>query len=760
VSKLKNCNLSVVFLAVTIIGNLVFAPLSNIIAAEGNLPKFSEAKMVAELDFDPKVNGFGFENFGNKQRNWQDDLGAEDMIRLFGVKAVCKVGNTPQNCVMKAAAREWMMKQLEGMDGGHCEGLAATSLRFMLGKEFKSKVRPSDFQPGATVPFKLKLNQPVENYIAYYFVTQNFDEVYEPTNGLTQKGPLAVVKKLIDSMNAGGETYTLGIYNVKKGQKVDGHAITPIAVEDAGGAFRIHVYDNNYPGETRHITVDKAGKQTWKYVTSTNPDEQEQNYIGDVTTETLELTASSARDRNGKFKAPFDESGSSDTEEVVEEPKKPIAKPVPDDEEEKPAPVKPTPAKPNENNREMLEFALLGEGEMLITAPDGKRVGFDFKQNRRVNEIAGAKITDVKGGLSRDLTPIYRLPVAGSNKPYTVTVSGKSLKRETAADFTFSGRGFTVGLDEILLDPGEVLSFTVSPDGGEISYTASNDGETPEIYFATDTKDGFSFFVELIEDILEAVSSKNNEPNRVQFVNAKFGGKNEKAPAPNAGTTLTAKFDRKTGKLAFRDSDGDDDVYDIDVKRISPNGTEQNYETNNIEADAKNNSEADFGSGWNGKDAVCVKEDDEGNGFADEKCEPQPNEDNDADVKGDRDDDGDTDDDGIYDNLDNDDDNDGIPDKADKDDDGDGTPDVEDEDVADLDADGLADGEDDDDDGDGVSDEKDDDDDNDGISDEEDDDGDEGEDDDGEDDGDNDTVMSSLLRSVETRRFFVLISKL
>jgi hypothetical protein len=183
VFKLKNRQSVLVFLAVATIGNLLFAPVSKVIADESNSPKAASGKIVASIDFDPEINGFGFENYGNAHRNWQDDLGAEDMIRLFGAKAVCKVGETSRNCVMKAAAREWMSKQLEGMDGGHCEGLAATSLRFMFGKEFKSKARPVDFQAGADQTFKLKLNQSLENYVAYYFITQNFDEVHEPTDG-------------------------------------------------------------------------------------------------------------------------------------------------------------------------------------------------------------------------------------------------------------------------------------------------------------------------------------------------------------------------------------------------------------------------------------------------------------------------------------------------------------------------------------------------------------------------------------------------
>ena len=37
----------------------------------------------AELDFDPKIDGFSFANYRNVG-NWQDDLGADDLIKLFG----------------------------------------------------------------------------------------------------------------------------------------------------------------------------------------------------------------------------------------------------------------------------------------------------------------------------------------------------------------------------------------------------------------------------------------------------------------------------------------------------------------------------------------------------------------------------------------------------------------------------------------------------------------------------------------------------
>src|SRR5262245_438542 len=128
----------------------IFPPLSKtiivtiffLIITSFSNPVRAESKMLATLKFDPKVNGFGFPNFGNEHQSWKGDLGAADLISMFGAEAVCKSGKTPQNCVLKAAAQEWMMEQLDGMNGGHCEGMSVTALRFNFGLPFKGMNSP------------------------------------------------------------------------------------------------------------------------------------------------------------------------------------------------------------------------------------------------------------------------------------------------------------------------------------------------------------------------------------------------------------------------------------------------------------------------------------------------------------------------------------------------------------------------------------------------------------------------------------------
>ena len=93
-----------------------------------------------------------------------------------------------------------------------------------------------------------------------------------------------------------------------------------------------------------------------------------------------------------------------------------------------------------------------------------------------------------------------------------------------------------------------------------------------------------------------------------------------------AGKTLFADIDLKNGKLHFKDNDGRDEKYDVDFLRILPDGTEQKFETDDIDIGETDNYEMDFGK-WDGKSPMCFREDDEGDGFTDDKCQPQSNED-------------------------------------------------------------------------------------------------------------------------------------
>jgi hypothetical protein len=577
-----------------------------------------QGNIVASLKFNPKTDGFAFENYGNEDRRWQDDLGTEDLIRMFGPKAVCRTGDNARNCVVKAAAREWLTQQLEGMDGGHCEGMAVASLRFLRGLPFKSRISPANFQAGAANPFALKLDPVLENYIAYYFTTQAFEEVAEPSRATAEKGPVAIAKMLIESINAGKDTYSLGFYkyDFKTGRTWDGHAVTPIAVEDLPNQYRIHIYDNNYPGETRYVVIEKAGKQTWRYVGATNPNQKADEYIGNIDSKTLELTLTGHRDGRC-FAAPFASDAVQDRGCGIEtiaparpatpETRPPTPAPKPVTPEIKPAtpaqPVTvapkpaPTSVPPPVIRGETAVFALNGDGEMMIVDDKDRRTGYDPDEDRFFNEIPGAKTDKIVGGLGRDL-PIYKLPYRADGEPFSVVFSGKHLNRESVFDFIYSAPGFTVGFEDIRVDPGEFLIASIAPNGEVLGFTSSADGEAPAVYFAfdSDDDDGASYIVELEGGTLDA------------------------------GKTVVATFDFDEGKLYFSDDDGNEDAFDIELLRILPDGTEQTFRQKGFRAGSKDKFMMDFGD-WDGKGSMCFQNDDDGDGFADEECIEEDSED-------------------------------------------------------------------------------------------------------------------------------------
>jgi hypothetical protein len=551
-----------------------------------NLP--AQSKILASLDFDIPQDGFAFKNYANEGENWKDDIGAEDLIRMFGVKAACKSGTMPQNCVLKAAARKWIEHYLDAMSIGHCEGIGVASLRMKAGLPFKSRISPANFQNGVKSPFNLHLEQKLENYIAYYWITQTFDEVTVPTRKTAEQGPVGIVKILVEAMHDKHDTYLMGLKKFEKGRIFDGHAVVPVAVEDAGKQYKIRVYDNNHPGDqNRYLYINKTGTQQWTYNSTANSNAKP-DYLGDFSTKTLDLTATSWRE--GKcFDASFanDEDSATGCGTETAQIKKKLSFIN--------AAFNQT-TQTGDADGEDAEFFLTGEGDMLVTDGNGRRIGYDSITDRYFNEIPDGNSQLLIGGLGEDL-PHFTLPYIENDKPFTIVFSGRNLSDESTLDFVFSAPGFTVGFDEIKLDPNEILVATISPDGQQITFTASTDGQTPEVFYAFDSDDDdAASYITTIEGV-----------------------------ELTAGKTLTYDFDFENGRLFFSDDDGNEDNYDIDLIRINADGTEQEFVDREIDIGKADKYEMDFGN-WDGQGKMCFKDDDDGDGFDDEECEEEANE--------------------------------------------------------------------------------------------------------------------------------------
>ena len=248
-------------------------------ANTSNTNSSANGSMIADSGFDVKTDGFSFENYGNAKG--VSNLKAKDMRRMFGDKVCTRIkGDT---CTLTSPARQWMKEINVAMDGGHCEGMAVTSLTM-----FHKIEDPNTFGAPKTNDLAFDGNTPLQEDIAYWWATQST----EPTMSSVITGkPSDIIKLLSTSLSQGQNAdtfYSIGIYMA---DGTGGHAVTPVSITDLGdGKVGLNIYDNNWPNELRTINVD-TNAETWNYQASTNPNEQESLYSGD----TLELTPSKAR---------------------------------------------------------------------------------------------------------------------------------------------------------------------------------------------------------------------------------------------------------------------------------------------------------------------------------------------------------------------------------------------------------------------------------------------------------------------------------
>ncbi|MCZ7671245.1 MAG: hypothetical protein M5U34_30980 [Chloroflexi bacterium] len=131
----------------------------------------------ADSGFRPESDGFGFENYGDEAD--AINLTAVEMQRMFG-EQVC--ANQTNGCTLTPPARQWMEQMNEGMDGGHCEGMAVLSSLM-----YYDKIEPDSF--GGDITNELVFdNDALQREIAYWWVTQaTWPGGYEKSQRLPQR---------------------------------------------------------------------------------------------------------------------------------------------------------------------------------------------------------------------------------------------------------------------------------------------------------------------------------------------------------------------------------------------------------------------------------------------------------------------------------------------------------------------------------------------------------------------------------------------
>lgn len=325
----------------------------------GESAELGPGNLCADGGFRISQNDFAFPNWSGVE-GATDTPDARLMVKLFGTEAVCASGDTAETCQLNPSAQATLDQWVEALDGGHCEGMATLSMRYFLGLQ-----KPADTESGATVAAALKRPEmSLDQEITLWWSTQFMPEVRAAAAASREKMPSDLVSQLITGLRD-GTGYTLGIY-----ADGYGHAVTPFAVTKDQSTFRIHIYDNNFPGVKKYISVDTTTER-WSYTDGTeNTDGTPYTWEGGAGT--LELTPMSVR--SGPFSDQFGAvtEGTKGSTVVTMSTKGSV--------------------------RGLTRQPAAG---VLVTSASGKRIG--ISNGNLVNEIPGASYTIGKGGLGTSL---------------------------------------------------------------------------------------------------------------------------------------------------------------------------------------------------------------------------------------------------------------------------------------------------------------------------------------------------------------------
>ena len=409
-----------------------------------------------DLGFRPETNGFSFENYGNE--NGIQNLTPASMQQMFG-KQVCATQG--EACILTPPAERWMEETNKGMNGGHCEGMAALSLLLYL-----DNAKVDEF--GKAPDLTLQGNTKLQHEIAYWFATQGV----APTapSEIKDKTPVDILNLLTEGLKStNSPNYTMGIY--QQGYK-GGHAITPYAIEELGNdKVAVLVYDNNHPKLERRVEIDRNAN-TWQYNASTKPGEAEAEYVGNAESKTLTLTPTSPRLQQQQCDFCGNaESASNGSEEVIAKSKA-IA------------------------TGKFNQIFLEGDSDLLITNGSSK---IGYENGKFINAFPGAFFIPMKSAnlWEDDEEPLYNIPLG---TPFTMTLQSSSeTKGKEPTEVVMIGPGYDVGLSGIKVAVGQKDSIQFGANGRSLAYKPSNP-ESPNILFgiATD-KDDYEFELDDVE---------------------------------------------------------------------------------------------------------------------------------------------------------------------------------------------------------------------------------------------------------------------
>jgi hypothetical protein len=225
----------------------------------------------------------------------------------------------------------------------------------------------------------------------------------------------------------------------------------------------------------------------------------------------------------------------------------------------------------NQTKSRTVQISLDTDANVLVENSDGKRFGFDFTKQKFVGEIPDAQ------SLDRETSTIFILPYDKTGKSYKIAVAGRP-NSAPAATLSLTGPGFIAGVRDLKLRAGQIQHIVIVTDGSGISYTASDNAATPQIFLTTQ-------------------SGRENPSYRFEITGASL----------STGKSISVALDLAGGKLYFSSDDGKKSSFAVMMRRTNPAGVRQVYSHQAIAFGRSNSYVLDFGQ-WDGKSEACFHE--------------------------------------------------------------------------------------------------------------------------------------------------------
>ena len=434
----------------------------------------------------------------------------------------------------------------ESSKGGHCTGFTVTSLRF-----FRQVGHPVDYyQPFAQqTSWLLKSN--TRRHLMYYWTKAAFQPVLGVRKASYTATAAQNVAKLQTALSGSQlDPLDMHIWHKDAGG-VAGHSILPYTLEARGaGIWRVWVYDNNYPGALDKFAEISEVTNTWSYAP-------------------LGWGGVCGSDGNSMGLVPMSSYGETPDDAAIA------------------AVGAGSPLAPNADTA-VIGLAG-GAGHLLITDPQGRRIG--YLGTERVNEIPGASVDDILGGLGTPLEPAYTVP---AGQEYKIQLKGTTTAGVPAM-VLLHGPDHAAAVEGVQLTTASQDELTVAADAAGLTYRP---GRAAGVAAAQPAA--------IEQPTLTLALTGATEGYRLQIVGADVA----------VGQAVALRADLAAGRLTLDGSQASSGSCDLVVERSSSAGVRRFIHRNVLVA-AGDTQVAHFGT-WDGVGAITVQVDHGSDGTVDE----------------------------------------------------------------------------------------------------------------------------------------------